>query len=120
MGLRFMVNRKDNEHYLQKIITDLKFIVNHTKGLTDEEFEENEVLTDSVMFRLIQISENSSKLSEEFKNSFPDIPWKAIKGLRNRIVHEYGKVDFSVIYFTVIDDIPMLLKQIEQILVKKD
>lgn len=55
-----------------------------------------------------QISENSAKLTDEFKSMHANIPWRAIKGLRNRIVHEYGNVDLSVVYDTVKKDIPVL------------
>ena len=104
-----MDNKKDNLYYIQKIITDLSFILNHTNGLTQTEFEDNELLLDSVMFRLIQISEHSDKLTNSFKSFHSEIPWYAIKGLRNRIVHEYGNVDLTVVYQTIIKDLPELL-----------
>ena len=110
-----MVKRKTDEYFVDKIRTDLQFIIDHTRGLEQEEFENDEVLVDSVMFRLIQISENSDRLTETFKLKYSDIPWRAIKGLRNRIVHEYGNVDFSVIYYTVKDDIPTLLDVLKSI-----
>lgn len=69
----------------------------------------DELLLDSIMFRLIQVSENSNKLTDSFKASFPSIPWRALKGMRNRIVHEYGNVDLDVVYNTVANDIPSLL-----------
>lgn len=84
------------------------FVASHTGEITLDEFEKNEVLVDSVMFRMIQISENSAKLTDEFKSMHANIPWRAIKGLRNRIVHEYGNVDLSVVYDTVKKDIPVL------------
>ena len=62
-----MDNKKDNKYYVQKIVTDLAFIMKHTSGLTPEELDSNEILLDSVMFRLIQISENSDKLTADFK-----------------------------------------------------
>lgn len=81
--------------------------------MSSEDFESNELLLDSVMFRLIQISENSDRLTPEFKEVHSDIPWHAMRGLRNRIVHDYGKVDMSIIYDTVINDLPELLRDIE-------
>ena len=69
------------------------------------------------MFRLIQVSENSDRLSEDFKAYHKTIPWRALKGMRNKIVHEYGNVDMSVIYDTVKNDIPELLKELKQITV---
>lgn len=111
-----MDNIKNNIYYIQKIITDLSFVVDHTKKLTQKEFETNELLIDSVMFRLIQVSENSSKLTDDFKEHYTFIPWRAIRGLRNRIVHEYGNVDLGVVYDTVQMDIPELLSELKQIL----
>ncbi|MEE1060445.1 MAG: HepT-like ribonuclease domain-containing protein [Ruminococcus sp.] len=108
-----MDNIKDNKYYVKKIITDLSFIIKHTNNLTLAELEKNEILIDSVMFRLIQISENSDKLTSEFKLYHCEIPWKAMKGMRNRIVHEYGNVDMSVVYDTITNDIPELLKELE-------
>ena len=110
-----MDNIKDNRYYLNKIITDLAFIIEHTKELSPEKLEKDKLLVDSVMFRLIQISENSDKLTEDFKGYHNSIPWRAIKGMRNRIVHEYGNVDMTVVYDTVKKDIPVLLSELEVI-----
>ncbi len=111
-----MDNRKTDSYYIQKITTDLAFLVAHTEGLSQEQLEEQEILLDSVMFRLIQVSENSDKLSENFKLQHSEIPWRAMKGLRNRIVHEYGAVDITVVYDTVKKDIPELLHTLESLL----
>lgn len=110
-----MDNKKDNQYYIKKIVTDLAFIIEHTSELTQKELEKNEVLVDSVMFRLIQVSENSDKLTDNFKEDHADIPWRAMKGMRNRIVHEYGNVDLAVVYDTIKNDIPKLLCQLESI-----
>ena len=110
-----MDNKKTNQYYVNKIITDLAFIIKNTNNLTQAELEENEILVDSVMFRLIQVSENSNKLTSEFKLYHASIPWIAIKGLRNRIVHEYGHVDLEVVYDTVMNDIPKLLDELQEI-----
>ena len=93
----------------------LAFIIEHTENLTQAELENDEILTDSVMFRLIQVSENSDKLTEDFKSLHSNIPWRAMKGMRNRIVHEYGNVDLAVIYNTVKTDLPEVLRALEKI-----
>lgn len=110
-----MDNIKDNAYYIKKIVIDLTFILDHTQGLSKTELEDNEILIDSVMFRLIQVSENSDKLTAEFKEYYKNIPWRAIKGMRNRIVHEYGNVDLAVVYDTITNDIPYLLTSIQAI-----
>ena len=105
-----MDNIKNDRYYIDKIITDLQFIVNHTKGVDKQNFEENELLQDSVMFRLVQIAENSSKISESFKARHMAVAWMQVRGLRNRIVHDYGKIDLTVIFDTIKNDIPTLLE----------
>lgn len=94
-----MDNVKNDDYYIEKIVEDLKFIV-----------KQNELLLDSMLFRLIQISESVRKLDDDYKEKHPAIPWTAIYGLRNRIVHDYGNVDLGIVYATLKDDIPDLLK----------
>lgn len=76
--------------------------------MTQTEMEENDLLIDSVMFRIVQVAENGAKLSETFRAAHPDIPWAAIRGMRNRIVHNYGVVSMTVVYDTVINYIPKM------------
>lgn len=73
-----------------------------------EQLSKNDILLDSMLFRMIQISENAKNLTEDYKNSNSDIPWSAMSGLRNRIVHDYGNVDLNVVFDTLKNDIPEL------------
>ncbi len=111
-----MDNTKNNAYYIKKMLRDIKFIMEKTAGITLNELEDNEVLCDSVLFRLIQISESSVKLTDEFKSLHNDIPWHAIKGMRNKIVHEYGDVEFDVVHQTITEDIPDICKKLENLL----
>ena len=110
-----MDNIKNDAYYVEKILKDLRFIISHTQNLTLEELENNEILCDSILFRLIQISENSVKLTLEFKSNHKEISWQAMKGMRNRIVHEYGDVKLDIVYQTVTQNIPELCKLLEKI-----
>ena len=104
-----MDNVKNDLYYIRKLREDLSFIVAHTKDITFEELGTNEILLDSMLFRLIQVSESARKLSDDFKRAYPSVPWTAVYGLRNRIVHDYGSVDLGIIYSTLKNDIPALL-----------
>lgn len=107
-----MDNVKDDLYYIHKIIGDLEIIIANTKGVTQSGLETNTILCDSVLFRIIQISENGAKLTDSFRLQHPDIPWRAIRSMRNRIVHDYGEVDLEVVYDTISHDIPDLLKKL--------
>ena len=106
MGLKLLDNIKDDAYYLKKLLDDMSFICVHMSGISQEALKLNGVLLDSMMFRLIQISEIAKKLSNDFIAEHHDIPWNALFGLRNRIVHDYGNVDLTIVYDTRIRDIP--------------
>lgn len=58
-------------------------------------YENDEKKADSIKYKYMieKISENAKKLSDEYKLHRGNVPWNAIYGLRNRIVHDYGNVD---------------------------
>ena len=108
-----MDNVKNDQYFIGKIQEDLAFIIKHMTDVDQEELAHNELLQDSMMFRLIQISENARKLSDEFRLSeHPGIPWIAMFGLRNRIVHDYGSVDLSISRDIKKKSIPELYNQL--------
>lgn len=109
-----MDNVKNDNYYILKIRQDLEFIVIHMKDVDIEELNENEILLDSMLFRMMQLSENAKKLTEDYKQKHNNIPWNAIYGLRNRIVHDYGNVDLNVVFETLKNDIPELLELISE------
>lgn len=101
-----MDNTKGDNYYLAKIRKDAEYIERQMRGVSIKALEQNEMLMDSMMFRMIRISESSKKLSEEFRQRRKDVPGGMLFGLRNRIVHDYGSVDFGVIYEVLTEDIP--------------
>ena len=73
------------------------------------------ILVDSILFRIIQIAESNSKLTDAFKNEHKEVPWLAIKGMRNIVVHNYGSVDLSVIFDTVSKGIPEMYEKLQAV-----
>ena len=109
-----MDNIKNDNYYLQKIIKDLTFVTAQMQDVNINDLSTNEILLDSMMFRMIQISENSRKLSDKYKKNHADIPWNAVYGFRKRIVHDYGSVDLNIVYETLKNDIPDLLELLSE------
>lgn len=107
-----MDNVKDDRYYTDRIVKDLKFIELHMTGVELEELTHDEVLLDSMLFRMIQISENAKRLTDKYKASRSEVPWIAMTGFRNRIVHDYGNVDLNVIFDTLKYDVPNLLRSL--------
>ena len=67
------------------------------------------------MFRIIQVGENVGRLSERFKKDNEGIPWMAIKGMRNRIVHDYGGTKLTMVFDTVARWIPEMREKLGKI-----
>ena len=105
-----MDNVKNDEYYIARIERDVDFIIQKTKDLSIDDFNGNEMLQDSMMFRLIQISESAGHITQNYKFNHPEIPWKDIYGLRNRIVHDYGNISLALVFSTLKKDIPALKK----------
>ena len=106
---------KNDKYYKDKLVEDAEFIIKHMSNQTRESLDTDPVLLDSMMFRLIQISESARNLSDEFKSNYHNVPWTAIYGLRNRIVHDYGNVDLEIIFNTLKYDVVDIKSMIESI-----
>lgn len=111
-----MDNIKSPKYYLMKIIEDIKFAIKHTRDLNLLEFSQDEVLNSAISFKFIQISENAKKLSDSFVKNYMNIPWQKINGLRNKIVYDYGSIQLEIIYDTIVNDLPILLIKLEEII----
>lgn len=62
---------------------------------------------------IIQIGELVGRISDEMRNDHPEIPWSAIKRMRNLHAHDYENVDLDIVWNTLTDDIPYLKKQLQ-------
>ena len=96
-----MDNKKNDGYYAQKAIENIVAIQNYLADKSYDEFLSDNELIDAIMFRLIQLVENIRKVSQEFKDNNPQIPWGKIIGFRNGIVHEYGNTDYEIVYETI-------------------
>ncbi len=101
-----MDNVKNDQYYVKKIMEFINFAISHLDSISCQQFESNDVLQNAIMFTFIQISENTNKLSDEFKTNHSNIPWNQIRGLRNIIVHNYEIVDGYIVYDTVKNGLP--------------
>jgi uncharacterized protein with HEPN domain len=91
-----------------QILDDIDKIIKYTNNVSYDDFMDDEQLIDAVLFRLIQMTENIKKLSIMFKEQHASVSWNDIVGFRNRIVHDYGKTDYTIVYEVVSNDIPNL------------
>lgn len=91
-------------------------IVEYTSGLTREGFLADRMRLDAVVRNLEIIGEAAQRLSEQMRKRTPDIEWRQIIGLRNRIVHEYFGVDTEIVWQIVSHDLPKLRLRLASVL----
>ncbi len=108
-----MDNVKDDGYYTEKCIENIDAILVYAGNKSFEEFMNDEMLIDAVMFRLIQMAENITHISSEYKNKHSKIKWGHIAGFRNGIVHDYGKTDYSIVYEIISKDLSELKDEIQ-------
>ncbi|MBQ9020096.1 DUF86 domain-containing protein [Candidatus Saccharibacteria bacterium] len=75
-------------------------------SIDEQVIEDNASFRGMVAFFVLQIGEISRSLSDQFKEAHPEVEWGMIAGMRNTIVHSYGKILPDILWSTVISDIP--------------
>jgi len=109
--------RSDSERLLD--IQEAIKNINKYARVGKDEFENNELIQSWIVRHLQIIGEASSRLSENFRNSHPEIPWLKIIGMRNILVHDYFGIDKIIVWAAVENELPSLETHIEKIIEKK-
>ncbi len=109
------MSKRSIELYLRDILDAIDKIEKYTSSVDFEMFSKNPMMIDAVLMNIAIIGEAAKKVPDEIKESYPEIPWKEISGMRDRIIHDYFGIDIEIVWQTVIKDIPYLKNTIKQI-----
>lgn len=94
------------------IVESANAILEYVDGVTEQEFLEDARLQDAVIRRIEVIGEAAGRLSAAFREGRAGIPWREIRGMRNRMIHVYDDIDMNLVWRTVRSDIPGLLAEL--------
>lgn len=104
--------KDDDNIRLKHMLDAANKILEFTNGITQKDFEADEKLSLAVT-RLIEIiGEAANNISEEIKENSPDLPWRSIVAIRNRLIHGYFDLDMNIIWNIISKDIPSLAKSL--------
>jgi len=98
--------------YLRHILDECRFILTATSDITKEQLLEDEVLKRAVVRSLEIIGEASKKITADIKFKWHTINWKNIAGMRDRLIHDYVGINYSIVWDVIRNKIPDLEKQI--------
>lgn len=104
-----------NKEAILDLIRAIKLIIEFSKNLDYPSFYEDIKTQSSILYQIVIMGEAINQLSSEFIQSYPEIPFNAIRGMRNRVVHEYKEVDVKILWEVIQTNIPELLVKIEMI-----
>jgi uncharacterized protein with HEPN domain len=104
-----------DEAYLLDMLIAAKSAKEFLSTIEWEEFEESKLHYHAVVNTIGIIGEGARKISKEFKNAHPEIKWDEIIELRNKLIHEYFRIDPSLVWQFVQNNIPILINQLESI-----
>jgi uncharacterized protein with HEPN domain len=108
--------RKQLKVYFLDILGAIEEIEGFTKELTFEEFTKNKMAIRAVTMDFAIIGEATKQLPDEIKSVYPQIPWKQMAGVRDKIIHGYAYIKLSVLWDAVILDLPTLKPLIKEVL----
>jgi|SRR4028118_1248602 Uncharacterized conserved protein len=106
---------RDNESLID-IERAIRRILRYTNNISRAELEMNDEKVSAILYQIAVIGEATKRLSQEFRQQHPEIPWRDIAGMRDVLIHKYDQVDFDVIWDVVQSKLPELLTLLEPLL----
>ena len=110
-------SKREYKDYLDDIKTSISEIQEFTVGMSFEEFSYDRKTTHAVIRCFEIIGEAVKNLPEKVKAVYPDIPWREIAGMRDKMIHEYFGVNLNIVWQTIEEDLPLFEAMVKKIIV---
>ncbi|NVL90305.1 MAG: DUF86 domain-containing protein [Desulfobacterales bacterium] len=108
--------RKDDLVRLRHMLDAAKEAIGFVQNRTRSALEGDRMLVLSIVKSIEILGEAATRVTKECHNEFPQIPWRNIIAMRNRLIHAYFDIDLDRVWDTVTDDLPPLVQELERIL----
>ncbi len=108
--------REDYRSRIQHMIEAGDAIARFTSGRRRVDLDSDLMLLFAIVRAIEIIGEAASKVSDETRSTAPSIPWRAVVGMRNRVIHAYFDIDADIVWNAAVDEIPALLTNLRALL----
>ncbi len=106
---------RDSRLYLKDILAAIESIEAFVEGMDLEAFRVDDKTTSAVIRKFEIIGEAAKGIPEEIRRSYPQIPWKEMAGMRDRLIHFYSGVDYQLVWMTIKERLPQVKPEIQKI-----
>ena len=99
-----------DDAYALDVLNAARAALSFVEGVDAGRFSDDVEKQSAVLYQLTVLGEAANRLSEAYTQAHPDVHWVPMTGLRNRIVHEYDRVDVEIVWRIVSEELPVLVK----------
>jgi len=104
---------------LRHILDAAKEAIELAHSKSRQDLNSDRTLCLSLIYLIANIGEASRYVSDSFRKSHPEIPWKKMIGMRDRLIHGYFNVNLNTVWQTIIEDLPQLIALLDEIIGNK-
>jgi uncharacterized protein with HEPN domain len=92
--------------YVRHIVTETEYLMSRSAGLSHDDYVGDETLKRAFARSIEIIGEAAKQLPAELRRNYPNVNWKSIMGMRDRLIHGYFGVDYDIVWDVVVNKIP--------------
>lgn len=107
--------RNPRDH-LDDIVQEARKALAFVEGMDYETFQRDDKTAYAVVRALEIVGEATKRIPPETRDRFPEIPWRSMAGIRDKLIHDYVSVNLEVVWNTVMEDLPPLIPRIQRVL----
>jgi uncharacterized protein with HEPN domain len=107
---------KNHNLYLNDILTAIDRIEEFVAGMDFKAFQDDDKTASAVIRKFEIIGEAAKQIPDEIRNSYAQIPWKEMAGMRDKLIHFYFGIDYHLVWKTIKERLPAIKPDIQKIL----